>query len=149
MTRPTSVQTTSDERVMAIVAHLFGFLGALIVWALQKDKSGFVRFQATQALAFSVLNSLGMMLLMAGGFLVGFATAAVLAFGPSSSENVPTALMIAVATPFLWTACLMPYSLVVFAVQMYAAFWVGNGRDFRYPWLGARVEDFLNSPQRT
>lgn len=43
-----SPETSSDERLMAAVSHLFGLLVAIIVWATQKEKSIFVRFQAVQ-----------------------------------------------------------------------------------------------------
>jgi len=145
MTSQASVETTSDERVMAVVAHLLGTFGALIVWALQKDKSRFVRFQAIQALAFGVLTSLLIMLLMVGLFVAGFGAAALSLLGAGTSDSVPTGLVLGITAPFLAMACLMPFSLVLMLVHLYAAFSVGSGRDFRYPWLGKQVEKFLGA----
>jgi len=34
-----TVNTTSDERVMAALSHFFGLIAAVIVWATQKDRS--------------------------------------------------------------------------------------------------------------
>ncbi len=55
--------TTSDERLLALLAHLSIFLGGIILpiilWATQKDKSKFVKFHSLQAifyhLAFAVV----------------------------------------------------------------------------------------------
>lgn len=45
---------SSDERLMATLAHSLGLLVDLIIWATQKDKSRFVRFQAMQAVAYDL-----------------------------------------------------------------------------------------------
>jgi len=140
-------ETTSDERVMAAIAHLFGVAGALIVWALQKDKSGFVRFQAVQALAFSVLTSLVTMAAFACMFGMMMLAVAAGTYEAVSNppQDFPAFMVIPFGFPFLMFTCMMPFSLVIFACHLIAAFSVASGRDFRYPWLGRRVEGFLNS----
>jgi uncharacterized Tic20 family protein len=49
---------TSDERTMAMLAHLLGiftwFLGALIIWLIKKDQSAFVNDQGKEALNFQI-----------------------------------------------------------------------------------------------
>ena len=72
----TTPVTTSDERVMAALAHFFGLIAALIVWVLNKDKSRFVRFQALQALALDglwMVLSLGLTTCLMMGILLGTA----------------------------------------------------------------------------
>lgn len=61
-----TVATTSDERSMALIAHLstlvalvvsagwLSFVGPLVVWLLYKDKSVFVRESAAGAFNFNV-----------------------------------------------------------------------------------------------
>lgn len=48
----------SDERSMAMVAHLLGlvatFLGPLIIYLIKKDESPFIRDQAAEALNYSI-----------------------------------------------------------------------------------------------
>ena len=50
-----NIPPTSDEKMMGALAHVFGPLAAIIVWAIQKEKSRFVKFQALQALAFDMI----------------------------------------------------------------------------------------------
>jgi len=53
-----STVPTSDERLLAMLAHLSIFLGGIIlpiiIWATQKDKSKFVRFHSLQAIFFHI-----------------------------------------------------------------------------------------------
>jgi uncharacterized Tic20 family protein len=91
---------TSDERIMAALSHLFGPLVSLIVWATQKDKSAFVRFQSLQALAADLILmvvSMGgvicAMVLMFGSIILGVA-----ASSRNADPNSVTALYMA---PFL------------------------------------------------
>lgn len=76
-------QTTSDERLLAMLSHLSilfgGLLVPLIIWATQKDKSKFVKFNALQALfyhlSFSVLLMVFifvmLVIMLASGFGLG------------------------------------------------------------------------------
>jgi uncharacterized membrane protein len=45
---------SSDERTLAGLSHMFGFIVALVVLAVGQSKSRFVRFQAVQAILFSL-----------------------------------------------------------------------------------------------
>src|SRR5688572_6986193 len=49
---------TSDERTMAMLAHLLGiftwFIGPLIIWLMKKDQSAFVDDQAKESLNFQL-----------------------------------------------------------------------------------------------
>ena len=51
----------SDERLWASIAHagtiFFGFVPALIVWLVQKEKSAFVETESKEALNFGILVS--------------------------------------------------------------------------------------------
>lgn len=138
---------SSDERVMAALAHFFGLIAALIVWALQKDKSRFVRFQALQALAFDGLVIVFNMVLMAclfGAMVLGGAGAAVVAARNASSPDSIFPVML--VPMLLWPAiilCIMPLSLVTMAVRIIAAVSAAGGHNFRYPWIASRVEAFL------
>jgi len=58
-----SGETTSDERNMAMLCHILGiftgFLGALIIWLIKKDQSGFVDDQGKEALNFQITMMIG------------------------------------------------------------------------------------------
>ena len=53
----------SDEKLWSQIAHIgtpfFGFVPALIVWLVQKDKSTFVDTEAKEALNFGILVTIG------------------------------------------------------------------------------------------
>ena len=54
---------TSDEKNMAMLAHLLGilisFIGALIIWLLKKDSSPFIDHHGKQALNFQITMMIG------------------------------------------------------------------------------------------
>ena len=118
MTTDTAIPTTtSDERVMAALAHFFGLIAALIVYVVNKDKSRFVRFQALQALALDglwMVLGFGLTMCLTMGMLVGIALGfAAVVNDPQSSEAVAPILFGAMM-PWLMFACIMPFSLVYF-----------------------------------
>ncbi len=83
---------------MATLAYFFGMIRALIVCAIQKDRSRFVKFHPLQALAFeagvSALNTLLMPFLF-GVLGIGAAIGAVIAWQSAGSpqEFLPTFLL--------------------------------------------------------
>jgi uncharacterized Tic20 family protein len=142
-------QPTSDERIMGALAHFFGIIGAVIIWAIQKDKSRFVRFQAAQALAFDFVTMMlmfGLFFCSFGVILLGiFGTTFAAASSSASSESVSPWMMFPFLFPWLMFACIFPFSLALFVIRIVATLSVLNGNNFRYPWLGARVENFLSN----
>ena len=147
MTEQTDLSPTSDERMMAALAHFFGTLGALIVWLMQKDKSRFVRFQAVQALAFHFIVMVIMIVLFVclfGVMFIGmFGTMFAALNNSTSPENLSPFMMFPIMFPTLIFTCIFPFSLALLIIQIVAAVSVLSGNDFRYPFLGAQVEKFL------
>lgn len=146
MTEPSN-PTTSDERLMGALAHFFGVVGALIVWVTQKDKSRFARFQAAQAMAFDLSVMLLMMVVffcLFGAMFVGiFGTMAVAVNSSTSPDTASPFLMFPFLLPSVMFTCVMPLFLALLITKIVAAVSVLNGKDFRYPFLGAKVEKFL------
>jgi len=147
---PVSSPPTSDEKLMAALAHFLGAIVALIVWATQKDRSRFVRFQSLQALAFDGL-------VMACSMLVSFCSVAAMFAGmvglmsslfnaPASAENFPYFFIIPSMMPFGIFILVLPFSLTIFLIRLVATLSVLSGRDFRYPILGRKVEEFTRLP---
>src|SRR5215207_9500714 len=124
MTEHTDLDTinpTSDEQMLGALAHFFGILGALIIWTLQKDKSRFVRFQATQALAFDFIVMIFMFVLFSCLFGVMFlGTFGTIFAGLNSaaqSENFSWLTLLPVMFPFLMLTCIFPFSITLFIAR--------------------------------
>jgi uncharacterized Tic20 family protein len=145
-----SLAPTSDEGLMAAISHFFGVLMALIVWATQKDKSRFVRFQAIQAMVFDlvvtfiVFLEVGcMMVLIFGVMALGIGDIALI-----GSQNNPTAepfrslIALMTAVPFLIPCIIIPFSIIIFVARLIATIQTFQGKDFHYPWLGRLVERY-------
>ncbi len=65
---------TSDERTMSLIAHVgaifSGFIAPLIVWALKKDESAFVKHHATEALNFQLTLLIGWLIVFVLSFVL-------------------------------------------------------------------------------
>jgi len=78
---PATTDVPADQRTMALAAHLLGiftgFIGALIIWLINKDDAGkaFVTDQAKEALNFQITVTIAMvisiilMVVIIGGIL--------------------------------------------------------------------------------
>lgn len=152
MTTAETPRVSSDERIMAALAHFFGVFGALIVWATQKDRSRFVKFQSLQALAFGGLVTvvtLVAMLCLLGLMILGTLGAVIASSGPGASPNeVPTIALLTAFSPMSFL-CIIPLSLTLALVQSAAAISVATGHDWRYPLIAPRVEAFMSEPAQT
>jgi uncharacterized Tic20 family protein len=123
-----------DERTWSMLSHasvlvwpMTGLLpvAPLIVWLLYKDRSPRVGFHALQSLWYQLA---WLALSIVGGFV-----ATVLLF-------VTFGLGIFVIAPAAVVLGLIP-----FVHQLYAAYKVYNGEDYRYPYIADRVD----GPHRT
>ena len=142
---------TSDESLLAAISHFFGLLVALIVWATQKDKSRYVRFQAVQAMVFDlvvsviVLLTVGcMMVLIFGVLALGIGDFALI--GSQSNPTVePFRVLISMMTaiPLLIPCIMVPVIGIIFLARLIATIQTFQGKDFHYPWLGKQIERFL------
>lgn len=58
MNDPVAKTPSTDDRNLAMLAHLLGivsgFVGALIIWLIKKDQSGYVDEQGKEALNFQI-----------------------------------------------------------------------------------------------
>jgi uncharacterized Tic20 family protein len=141
---------TSDESLMAAISHFFGLLVALIVWATQKDKSRFVRFQAIQAMAFDLVVSVAaflvvgcMMAFIFGVLALGIGDIAILGNqGNPTAEPFRTLIALMTAVPLLIPCIFIPVAGIIFLARLIATIQTFQGKDFHYPWLGALVERY-------
>jgi uncharacterized membrane protein len=145
----------------AIILGLWGIVVSAVLWATQKEKSAYVRFQALQALAYQIASFVAQMLLGLLWGLCGFAfffltmfltvvgsiLTASLAEHPSS---VPVSLLMNVIPSIGFPGIVLPYLLIWLGFIIYAfygAYQVYLGRDFRYAIIGERVERYLAQSQ--
>ena len=147
MAEETNLTPTSDERMMSALAHFFGVIAALIIWAVQKDKSRFVRFQAAQAMAFdfTVMLFMGVLFFCLFGvmFLGVFGGVFAAVNNSTSPDRLSPFMLFPIMFPFLTFTCILPFSLALLITRVVATVSVLIGNDFRYPFLGAQVEKFL------
>ena len=114
-----------DERTWSVLAHLSVLaglvglmpLGALIVWLAYKDRSPRVAFHALQALWYQ--------LAWVAILVVGWFVTLVLSLMLIGLLLVPVMLLA---------------SLVPFFHGCYAAYRVGQGEDYRYPFIADRID---------
>ena len=143
-----SMTHTSDESILAAISHFFGLLVALIVWATQKDKSRYVRFQAIQAMAFDLVVSVimflavgGMLILIFGALALGIGDIAILGTqGNPTAEPFRTVVAMLAVLPLLIPCLMIPLVLLIFVARLLATVQTFQGKDFRYPWLGSLVD---------
>lgn len=107
MNDPAATTPSTDDRNIAMLAHLLGivsgFVGALIIWLIKKDQSAYVDDQAKEALNFQIT----MLIAFVGAWILMFVLIGML---------------------------LMPLLLVanlVFCIL--AAVAASNGKNYRYP----------------
>jgi len=127
--RPPGTMSPQDERTWSMLSHLSvlvwpitGFLpvAPLIIWLVYKDRSPGVGFHALQSLWYQVA---WLVIGTVGGFLATLFT--IVTFGLGIFLVVPLAVIL---------------GLVPFVHQLYAAYKVYQGVDYRYPFIADRID---------
>ncbi len=142
--------SAQDERVMAAIAHAtiifsaVGLIGPLVIWGTQRERSAFVAFQALQAAAYQFL-------LLLGGLLAGaLYMCSFMSVPVTGLLSAPLGEGAALCVPFLAFSCafglvflLMLVWLAYVGYGIFAAVSVLQGKEFRYAFLGPRLERYL------
>lgn len=158
--RAPSVETTSEERTVAALAHasslltlaisvvslglggvLFAFIPFLI-YLSYKDRSRFVTYHAAQAFALQVVGTVGLFLSVIVGLLlivIVWVITGVLSAILIGVILIPVATLVTVAVVVIWFCA--PF--VGMAFSLVGTVETLNGRDYHYPYLGPWVEDWL------
>lgn len=144
------VTVSQDERTLAALAHgsillgLFtngvgGIVAALVIWAIQKDKSRYVALQALQSLVYQALTFVVTMLAWCCWGLLWTAMILVpIASAPGAYEQAPPAGM--------WIGLfLIVIPLGIWGLTILYGLWGAarclGGRDFRYATIGRWLEN--------
>ncbi len=139
------VDTTSEERMLGALSHVFGFVVALVIYLTQKDKSRFLRFQALQAVAFDVVVFVAF--LVSIGCLVAFlAIGGAVGVAGADQEGALSGLFLSltIIIPIAANCVVFALVLAVLVLRVVAAVNVYQGKNFHHRWLGDRVEAMLN-----
>jgi uncharacterized protein len=123
-----ATMSVQEEKSLSVLAHLSvflnlftGFLGpivALVIWLVYRDRSQKVAFHALQSMWYQVA-----WLVLLG---IGWAF---------------TGLLMLVLIGFLLVPVMALLTLVPFANAAYAAYKVGQGMDYHYPFVADLMED--------
>lgn len=141
------MQPSSDERKLAALAHasiianifnLAGMFAALLIWALERERSAFVRAHALQALLYQGMVLLFSIVLVAMWGVCLIVSLLPAALRPDLYRNSPP--------NSFWIALLgliIPLGLGLLAMlyALYGAYQVYRGQPFRYPLAGRIVND--------
>lgn len=150
---PSSPTPSQDERVTAALAHasailpMIGAIGAIVIWATQKDKSRFVAFQALQAVVYHITMILAAFL---GGVCYAcsiFSFPVLMALTIPSAEtpsgDVGPLFFLTMGIPFAIMGLLMIGWFLFIVYGIVGAAMTLRGKDFRYLILGERLEAYL------
>ena len=147
-----SSSPSQDERIVAALANatvvlpFWGAIGAIVIWATQKDKSRYVAFQSLQSVVYHFVIIVGGLLmgacymcsLVAFPLFMGLTVAA----GDVSGDPSPI-FFLPMALPFaLLGAGMLSWFLCVL-YGLFAAVSTLQGKDFRYIVIGRRLEAYL------
>lgn len=155
-----AVEATQDECILGALAHasvilpFWGLIGAIVIWATQREESRFVAFQALQGMVYQLVLVLGSFLCFACYICSFFGTFLLIPVGIFAAEgaDVPGAVggavggMVAALTAFSPFCVMGLLAIVWFAYVLYGlygALQVLQGHDFRYAVIGRRLEDYL------
>ncbi len=147
---PSSSEVSSDERIIAALAHgtalLFGWgiVVAAILWAAQRRKSAFVAFHALQALGYQLCQTIFWVVWACGlGVLLFGATIGLGAAIPESSSDI--GVIIAVLPQMLFMLGFMFGFVVYLLPAIIGAAMILARRDFYYPLLGHWMRKYLEA----
>lgn len=158
-----SAGATQDERILAALAHasviipLWGLIGAVAIWATQREKSRFVGFQALQGTAYQLTLFVGGLLGMAcymcaflGTFLGSLLLTPIAISVAESATDVSIGVVLAMMInffPFCIIGIFILVGLAFVLYGLYGAVRVLQGQDFRYAIIGSRLERYLSQGQ--
>ena len=146
-----SAEATQDDRILAALAHasvilpFWGLIGAIVVWATQREKSRFVSFQALQGVVYQFVPVLAGFLGFACYMCSFLGIFLVMPMGTSGPDTVSGPLArIATFFPFCVMGLFMLVGFAFVLYGLYGAARVLQGHDFRYILIGPWLERYLS-----
>ena len=139
---------STEDRIWAALAHLsalvtgMGLPLPIVGWAEQRRKSKYASFQCLQALGYQSLGfTIWILFTLLVMLVLVFALIGALGLGEQNNRSVDV-----VAT--IWAIVIFVVMLVLiglyFMLPIIAAVACAMGKDFRYPFMGARLARYLD-----
>lgn len=132
-----SVELTSEERMLALFSHLSIFVGGIVLpiifWALNKDKSRFVRFHSLQAIFFQVAYIVLLVAVVVVMVVIGVGLGIISAGTFASGKNGSIFLFVAIFA-FYAIFFLVMFAFIAYAIYIGVKSYKGELR--RYPVIG-------------
>jgi len=133
-----------EDRYLAAIAHstaiitVWGAIFPLLIWATQKDRSPFLRFQSVQAALFQVIGTAVYMagLLLYVVFVFGIMALAGIAVSFSQSQIIPPALVLLLIPILCIIFLFFGLGPLYLCLASWAAYRILRGHDYHYPLLG-------------
>ena len=135
-----------EERIWAVIAHLsaiamgMGILLPVIGWSESRRKSNYASFQSLQALGYQslgytiwILTTLVIVVVVGVGEIAAFVNM-------TNVNNLESELM---ALILAHTSLMFGLIGIYFALPIIAAVSCALGKDYRYPYMGNRLEKYL------
>jgi len=139
---------TQEERLFAALSHvsvLFSFIGIIvpiIIWATQKNKSSYIKFQALQALIWQAVMIVFNLIIMA--CMMSFSILPILMM--SSSQNQPNPEFMIGFLVVMGSSLFLSIGSLSFVVYgLVGAVMTYHGKDFRYAIIGKRLEKRISA----
>ena len=141
-----------NDRIMAALAHvtvilpLMGIIAPIVIWVTQKDKSEYVAFQALQAIVYQLTMILAWFIGMACYMLSFFGMFFTIPFAESNASAAPSPFeMVSFFFPFLIFGAIFLGGILFMIYGIAAGIMTIQGKDFRYIFIGKRLERYLQS----
>ena len=139
-------QPTSDEKILAALAHasiilmFLGPLGAVIIWAIQRTKSKYVRYHALQAMGYQTFTFWLWMIVMFFFMLIFFGLGIIVAAIASQSSSVMPPDIFFFIQPLFMLFIFGVWGLI-FLFGFVGAVFCMMGKEFHYPLIGSWLQN--------
>jgi uncharacterized protein DUF4870 len=147
---PSARDVTSDERILAAVAHGsiilvgWGIIATTVLWITQRQKSAFVAFHALQALLYQLLQTICIAIVIPLAALIFIGVIAAIALATASRSAGPDPALFILAQFAFIGSIFCGFGLYAL-LGIVGAVWMLLSRDFYYPLIGRRMKRFLSA----
>lgn len=134
---------TNEERLLAMLSHLSMLFGGIILpiilWAVQKDKSNFVRFHSLQAIFFHVAYLVIVILITMLIVLISLASGLGISFFATRNQDPGAMSAILIITMVLSVGLIFLVIFGMIGYSIYVAIKAYGGHYYEIPVIGKRI----------